>query len=320
MTGRAKLGSRLILGLFLVGPVLLCLLPLPPPQLWEFVLFRLRLPRLLAGLLVGGTLGLAGATTQALFRNPLATPSTIGSMAGATLGALLAMVIGPWLGWTGLSLVTVLSFSGALATSLWVVALSASGRARTVDVLLVGIAVTLATTALATAIQDLADTAQLAAVSRWSLGHLAQIGFDAGLLAAVLLVPTWIALLGLSRPLQALALGEELASAQGVAVARVRAVALAAVALGVATVVAFAGPIVFVGLVVPQIVRLAWGAQLRVVLPGSLLAGAGFLVTCDALARLAMPQHEIPVGVITACLGAPLLAFLVASRNRGQGT
>lgn len=307
--------ARLTLLTLLLGPILAVALPPITGDAAAFVVLELRLPRLLAGLLVGGTLGLAGAVTQAVFSNPLATPSTIGTLAGATLGALFALVVAPALSFWGFSLVWISSFVGALVASFFVAMAAFGSRRRTEDVLLVGIAVTLATTAIATGIEDLADSRAIVAASRWSLGNLTQIGYTRLYFMAPPLVTVWVLLLRQVRPLQNLVLGDEVAHARGVEVGRIRTTVLVLVALGVASSVAWCGPIAFVGLVVPQLVRLGIGGAQRIVLPGSLVAGAGLLVLCDALGRVLVPGRELSVGVVTALVGAPAMAWLALRRR-----
>lgn len=282
-----------------------------------FVFWQLRVPRVIAGLMVGGSLGLAGAVTQALFRNHLATPSTTGTLAGATLGALVAIVLGasPNVGLAGLPAVTLCAFIGALIASGVVLAAAITQRLRTSDILLIGIAVTLAATSGSTVIEDLADSPALVAASRWSLGHLGQVGFSKVKLAIPVLAVCWGVLLLQARPLQLIVLGEDLAHSRGVAVKRTRALCMGACALSIAAVVAWCGPIAFVGLIVPAIVRLAVGANQRLVLPGSFLTGAAMLTLCDALGRLILRNHELPVGVVTAALGAPSLILLIVMRR-----
>jgi iron complex transport system permease protein len=308
-------GRAVILALW-AGPVLGLLWPRLSGDAAWFVLLQLRLPRVLAGLTVGASLGVAGAVTQALFGNVLATPSTTGALAGATLGVLLALVSGFDATLSGLPAFALCAFGGAAASSTIVLVASASGRLRTQDVLLIGIAVTLASTALATAMQDIADAPALVAASRWSLGNLAQVGYHGVQVTAPALLTSWAIMLAQIRPLQSLVLGEEAAHARGVNVVRVRVISLSACTLAVATAVAWCGPIAFIGLIVPAIVRLAFGASQRIVLPGSLLTGAALLCFCDALGRGLLAKHEIPVGVITAALGAPVLVVLIVLRER----
>ncbi len=279
----------------------------------SFVLWQLRVPRALAGVLVGSTLGLTGAAFQALFRNPLATPTTVGTEAGAALGALAALAFGVQ-GVFQLSAATLLAFAGALAASLIVAATASSGRARTSDILLAGIAVTLAAGAVSQAVTALADAPALFAASQWALGQLPQVGYGRLVLLLPFVLPTAAVLLARRRSLAALSLSEDWAETQGVAVRRVRLEVLVAGSLGVAACVALCGPIAFVGLVVPHLVRRIAQVSVRELLPLSWLGGAGFLVACDALARVLVPGRELPVGVITAALGAPTLFLLVLRR------
>jgi iron complex transport system permease protein len=307
--------ARACLGVLLFGPILSLALPRITGPSASFVLSELRVPRLLAGILVGGTLGLSGAATQAVFANPLATPSTTGTLAGATLGVLLALVIAPATSVWGFSVALICAFLGALIASVIVAVAAFRAHRRTEDVLLVGIAVTLATTALASGVEDLADSRAVLLASRWSLGNLSQVGYSRLAFMAPILMLVWVALLSQIRALQSLVLGDEAAHAHGVEVGRVRAKTLLLVAVGVALSVAWCGPIAFVGLVVPQLVRLGISGAQRVVMPGSLVAGAGLLVFCDAIARLLIPHRELSVGVITAAVGAPALAWLVLRRQ-----
>ncbi len=281
----------------------------------SFVLWQLRVPRVLLGALVGSTLSVVGAAYQTLFENPLAEPGTTGTMAGATLGALAVIILAPTLASMGIAPVAVAAFLGALAVSLTVSAMASSGRASIHDVLLVGIALTLASGALTTGLQVQADMAATFRAVRWSLGSLSQVGYAGvvGLLPLAALAQG--AILSQVRALDALVGGEDLAHAQGVDVRRVRALVLGAGALGVGGCVAACGPIAFVGLVVPHLVRRTLGAERRVLLPMSAVVGAAFLVTCDVAARLAWSGREIPVGALTAAIGAPALLALVLRRD-----
>lgn len=280
------------------------------PALRHFVLVELRLPRLLIGLLVGATLGLVGAAFQTLFQNPLATPSTVGTTAGASLGALLALTLGVGSSWL-LPAATVFAFGGALAATFLVLTIALRGRARLEEVLLGGIAIGLATGALSQALHALADAPALFASAQWSLGQLPQVGFDRVWLAALPCCVCFVVLLARSRSLAAMALGEEWARTFGVDTRRVRIEILLASSLGVGAVVALAGPIAFVGLLVPHLVRRLFGVGARALLPLSWVSGAIYLVSCDVLARHLVPGRELPVGVLTAALGAPLLFALV---------
>jgi iron complex transport system permease protein len=280
----------------------------------RFILLQLRVPRVVMGAVVGAMLGLTGAVYQALFDNPLATPSTVGTTAGAALGALAVLVLVP-AGMTQLPLVSLAAFAGALAVTFAIAAIAASGRARINDVLLAGIAITLATGAITTGLQFQADMASTFEAVRWSLGHLTQVGYQGvQVLVPIALVCCGI-LLAQTRALEAMLGGEERAHAQGVNIRRTRTLCLAVGAVGVGACVAWCGPIAFVGLIVPHLIRLGVGPTRRILFPMSALGGAAFLVLCDALGRWWMPHADLPVGVVTASVGAPLLTWLVTRRR-----
>lgn len=280
-----------------------------------FVITWLRVPRVLLGALVGAVLGLVGAAFQTVFDNPLATPSTTGTTAGASLGALAVILALPASTPVGTLGVAAGAFAGALAVTLAVSAVAASGRARVDDVLLAGIALTLAASAVTTGLQMQADMAATFRAVRWSLGSLSVVGFTGPALVLPFAAVTVTVLLSQVRALETLAGGEALAHSQGVDVRRVRTLVLSAGALGVAATVAWCGPIAFVGLVVPHVVRRTLGATRRVLLPLSAVTGAAFLVACDAVARVLLGGRELPVGVLTAALGAPLLVGLALRRR-----
>lgn len=281
-----------------------------------FIFWQLRVPRTLMGLLAGSTLSLVGAAYQTIFANPLASESTVGTLAGATLGAVIAVVFGAGAGIGGLPAVALFAFVGALLVTLLLTAIASSGRASVNSVLLAGIAISLMASALATGLQYTADLNSMFTAARWSLGHLQQMGYFGILVMLPFVVPACIVLLVQARALDALAGGEERAHSQGVDISRVRTLTLGVGALAVAACVAWCGPIAFVGLIVPHLVRLGLGSSRRLLLPASLVAGGAFLVACDTLARAVWPGRELPVGVVTSALGAPALVWLVARQRR----
>lgn len=283
-----------------------------------FVFWQLRVPRLLVAMMVGGTLSLVGGSFQIIFGNPLASESTIGTISGAALGALLAFLSGATIGPSGLPIVVLGAFLGALAVTAALTALAAHGRARTNDLLLAGIALSLAASAISSVLQSMATTSASVAAAQWSLGQLVQVGYR----GVLLLVPFTTLVLGVlllrARAFATLAAGEEQAHSQGVDVRRLRAVTLGIGALGVGACVAWCGPIPFVGLIVPHGVRLLFPSHRRFFLPLVALGGATFLAMCDSLARLVFPGREVPVGAVTAIFGAPTLIWLVLRRRAGQ--
>ena len=284
-----------------------------------FILTELRIPRVLMAVLVGGTMSLVGACYQTIFANPLAAPSTVGTTAGATLGALIAVVVAPALGlsFTGhIPLTAMFAFAGALIVSFMIAAIAATGRARVNDILLAGIAISLAAGAISAGLQYSADQLQLYAAIQWTLGHLPQVGYRGVAMILPFVLITWVVLLAQMRGLQTLLGGEDRAHSQGVNVPYLRSLVLGIGALGVGACVAWCGPIAFIGLIVPHIVRLTVGSSRRVMLPMSVVTGAGFLAACDTISRLAWPGRELPVGVVTSAIGAPLLVWLVVRQSR----
>ncbi|MDE0957228.1 MAG: iron ABC transporter permease [Planctomycetota bacterium] len=289
--------------------------PLDDPH-GQWILQELRLPRALAGAMVGAVLSAAGAVVQILLRNPLATPSTIGTTAGATLGVLAVLVLGSGSTWMGLPILPAAAFAGALLVTLIIASVAARDRARTEDVLLAGIALTLATGAIASGLRLGVDQVTSLSALRWSLGSLTIIGPDRISMLAPFVVISLAGMLWLIRPLEVLISGIERARTRGVEVTRVRTLGLGLASLGVAACVATCGPIAFVGLICPHLVRRVVGSAPRTLLPASILLGAVFLPLCDSIGRVIWEQREIPVGVITAALGAPVLFMIVVRRGR----
>lgn len=283
-----------------------------------FVILQLRLPRAVLGALIGMALGIVGAVFQVLFDNPLATPSTVGTTAGASLGALAVLVLWPGGPIAGLPLVAIGAFLGASLVTGGIVSLSASRRLSMAELLLLGIAISLGASAVTMGLQVRADAAATFRAVRWSLGSLATVGWwvPAGLALPVLL---GVGVLHLQlRAFDAVAAGAEQAGSQGVPLGRLRAVGLGVGSFLVGLAVAAVGPIAFVGLLVPHLVRLVVGGAPRRLLPLSAVVGAGLLPLADGLARVIVPGRELPVGVLTAAIGAPTLVILLVGRARGR--
>jgi len=279
--------------------------------------FRLRLPRVLMGLTIGASLAVTGASLQALFRNPLADPYTLGISGGGALGASVAIALGWGARVAGVPFVFLASFLGAMLAASLVRAIARTGAVVLPGALLLsGVVVNLVSLAAVLTIQYVADPNSSLQILRWMVGSLDVIGIAPVGYMLVLLVPAWIALLALSRQLNLMAIDEDTAATLGVNVRRCETVVHTLCSLIVGVTVAMGGSIGFVGLIVPHAARLMFGEDLRVVLPGSLLLGAAFLVLADALGRSALPTGELPVGAITGLLGGP--AFLWLLRRRRQ--
>jgi iron complex transport system permease protein len=292
--------------------------PVTWPASAETIVWELRLPRIVAGMLVGAGLACAGTVFQALLRNPMADPYIIGPAAGASLGAVTGLLLLPVaaVGWLGMGLVQLLAFAGGLVTVL-VVFTIARGRGGTpvVTLLLAGYAVSsLLSAGVALLIFNSGE--RLAAVISWLLGSLAGASWARVAFAAPLIVISFSLLLVRWRRINALLLGEEQAAHLGVDVEREKRIITGLAALSTSAGVAISGTIGFVGLVVPHLVRLAVGPDHRLLLPASMLYGAALLVLADAGARLA---GGIPVGVVTALIGAPFFLWLLRRSIGGVG-
>lgn len=287
------------------------------------VLGVVRAPRVLMAALIGAGLGAAGAAMQGLFRNPLADPGLIGVSAGAALAAVAAIVLGGSLfgvaaGLLGLWLLPAAAFAGGLGATLLMARLGTVGGVTSVaTLLLAGVAVNALAGALTGLLIFMADDRQVRDITFWTLGSLAGARWaQLPVVLALVGVPALLLCL-LARPLNALLLGEAEAFHLGVRVEAVKRVAVVLAAVAVAAGVAFTGLIGFVGLVVPHLVRLVFGADHRLVLPGAALLGGALLVLADLLARSLAAPAELPVGVVTALLGAPFFLWLL--RRRGAG-
>ena len=291
--------------------------PVTWPASAETIVWELRLPRVVAGMVVGAGLACAGTVFQALLRNPMADPYIIGPAAGASLGAVTALLLPvAAVGWLGLGLVQLFAFAGGLLTVLVVFAV-ARGRGGTpvVTLLLAGYAVSsLLSAGVALLIFNSGE--RLAAVISWLLGSLAGASWARVAFAAPLIVISFSLLLVRWRRLNALLLGEAQAAHLGVDVEREKRILTGLAALSTSAGVAISGTIGFVGLVVPHLVRLAVGPDHRLLLPASMLYGAGLLVLADLGARLA---GGIPVGIVTALIGAPFFLWLLRRSIRGLG-
>ena len=277
------------------------------------IFYVARLPRVLAAGLVGSTLAAAGVVFQALLRNPLATPFTLGVSAGAALGAMLAITFGVEFTAGHLPAVPVASFAGALGAVGIVYALARARRSgfSTTVLLLAGVTLNSFFSALILFVQYLADFSQTFRTVRWLMGDL-DVGSYAPILAAL---PFTVVSLGafatLPRSLNILTLGPEAALSRGIDAIRTQRVAFFSASLATGAAVSLGGPVGFIGIVVPHLVRLMVGSDHRLVLPASTLFGAAFLIACDVVSRTLMAPTEIPVGVVTALIGGPFFLWLL---------
>lgn len=276
-------------------------------QQWA-ILFEIRLPRILLAAAVGASLASAGAGYQALLRNPLAEPYLLGISNGAAVGAMVALVFFGSREWSG----PVMAFAGAMIASLVVYQL-ARGRAGATPerMILAGVIVTTFLSSAIVFITTLMDATRIRSFTFWLLGDLSGATSRLLLVAIVVAVAGAAVLTAFARPLNLLMLGERDAFDLGVEVGRVRVIVFLAAGLLVGTSVAASGSVGYVGLVVPHLVRLSLGADNRMTIPAATLSGALFVVVADTLARTVIAPRELPVGAITALIGAPLFVYLL---------
>jgi len=281
------------------------------------VFFRLRLPRVVMAALVGSTLAVVGAALQALFRNPLADPFTLGVSGGGALGASIAIALGWGIRLAGVPVVFITAFAGSAMAIFVVYRIARSGAIVLPGALLLaGVVSNLIASAGVLTVQYVADPARALQILRWLIGSLDAIGFQIIVRMLIFLVPGWIALLTFSRDLHLLAVDEETAASLGVNVRRCEFMVYAISSLLVGVTVAVSGSIGFVGLIVPHMVRLLFGQDVRIVLPCSLLLGAAFLMLADAVARSVLGQNELPVGAVTGLIGGPCFLWLMRREQR----
>lgn len=279
---------------------------------------QIRLPRALLAGLVGALLAISGAAMQGLFRNPLADPSLIGVTAGASLGASLMIAgVGAWTsGFAALTLVSAGAFIGGILAVLLVYKLANSANGTSVaTMLLAGIAITALAGAMSNVLELFSSNEVLRRISLWRMGGLDGADYQRVAVAFVICLATSALLPRYATALNALLLGESEARYLGIKVEQTKTVIVLLVAIAVGASVALAGTIAFVGLVVPHIVRLLIGPDHRYLLPASAIAGAVLLICSDIVARTVIAPTELPVGIVTACIGVPFFVSLLHRRR-----
>ena len=285
------------------------------------VVLNIRLPRVLLGLLVGAGLAVSGALMQGLFRNPLADPGLVGVSAGAALAAAATIVLGDrFLTGTLMKLpfaaLPVGAFCGGLVSTLALYLIATrGGRTSVATMLLAGVALGALASALTGLLAFISDDRQLRDLTFWSLGSLGGASWTKLSAVAPIILPLLLLMPLLARGLNGLMLGEAEAYHLGIPVQRIKALAILLVALAVGASVASAGLIGFVGIVVPHLIRLSVGPDHRLLLPLSALGGAMLLVGADIAARLIVAPAELPIGIVTATIGAPFFLWLLLRRS-----
>ena len=279
------------------------------PATTDMIITGIRLPRILMAGIVGAALGTAGATYQGLFRNPLADPYLIGVAQGAALGAVIGFIL-PWT-FGGNYLIPIMAFAGAVIAVSVVYLISRVGKTVPMTTLiLAGVAIG----ALLMSVTDyltLLSADKVRPILQWFMGNLSGSTWDQLRIVSPYVLVGLVVIFIFARPLNVMQLDEEQAQQLGVNVERTKIILLGASTLITAAAVCFVGTIGFVGIIVPHIVRLIWGPDHRLLLPLSAISGAILLILADTASRTLMAPSEIPVGVITAFLGAPFFLFLL---------
>lgn len=290
----------------------------------EAVFISLRLPRLLLGILIGATLSICGTAIQGLFRNPLAEPGLIGISAGATLFAVLVIVLEAkylsWLtDWLGYYSLGIAAFIGATLTTFLVYRFSVQrGKTNVTTLLLIGIAINALVGAITGLLTYVASDEQLRSITFWSLGSLGGATWKSVTALLPFVLVSTIGLIWCRKPLNALALGESQAEHLGVPLQQVKKYIIIFAAIGVGASVAASGMIGFIALVVPHILRISVSSNHYFVLPASALLGASVLVFADLIARTMVAPSELPIGILTALIGVPVFIYIIVRINRSK--
>jgi iron complex transport system permease protein len=276
-----------------------------------------RLPRITLGFIVGGILALVGSVFQVMLRNPLATPYTLGVMGGASLGAFIAFSVpGLYFAWGPFSSIQLLSLAGAAIVFILIYIISYRGQQVTTNTLLLaGVTIGILCGSLTMLVRYLTNPNMLVSMDRWLMGRLDIVGFQQIIAILPFAIIGAAAIIANAGALNLFSLGQDMAAAHGVNVRRTIILCFAGGSMATAAAVSVAGPIGFIGLIIPHVVKKLSGYDHRIVLPASFLAGGSFLVICDTVARTAISPTEMPVGIITAIVGSPFFIYLL-TRNK----
>ncbi|MFW5450171.1 MAG: FecCD family ABC transporter permease [Methylophagaceae bacterium] len=297
--------------ILLVSPYI-GLIPSTSADIQQHILSQIRIPRVLFAFIAGAGLALCGMVFQAMFHNPLATPFTLGVASGASLGAALYVYLGLSLTLMGIDGTALAAFLGALIAITLVYNISHSNsRFSPETLLLTGVAMSFFFSSLILFTQYLSNVTDSFRILRWLMGDLSIVGYSDILQLLPFVTFCIVIILWLSRELNLLMAGDDIALSRGVSIQKIRYILFFVTSLCVGAIVALCGPIGFIGMMVPHICRLLIGTDHRWLAPASLFFGGSFLIVCDTLARLVIAPAEIPVGVITALLGGPFFIWLL---------
>jgi iron complex transport system permease protein len=288
----------------------------PADSIDAMVLWNIRVPRVITALLAGAALSISGMAFQAMFRNPLAAPFTLGVSSGAALGAAIYLRLGLAFSVIGVSGVSMFAFLGATMAMAMVYGLTRlRGGFSTSTLLLGGVAISFSLSSMVLFVQYSANLQDSFRLIRWLMGGLGVVGYDAAFSILPFTVVGAAIVTLMPHELNLITTGDDIASSRGVDVGRVQKILFITVSFMVGGVVAVCGPIGFVGIMAPHICRLLVGQDHRYLTPACILFGALFLATCDTLARTIIAPAEIPVGIVTAMLGGPFFLWLLLTRS-----
>lgn len=290
----------------------------------RFVLLGLRLPRIVMAVLIGSALAVSGTCLQGMFKNPLATPDLIGITSGALMFAAVTIVLGssikPYIPQLlHFSLLSIMSFIGALLTMIMVYRISTSnGKTNVIIMLLSGVAITAMGFATTGFLTYISDDDQLRDLAFWNLGSLSAATWTKNAILAVIILLSYSFLINKGKALNAMMLGEKDAEHLGIPVERIKKQIVLFTALMVGASVAFAGNIGFVGLIVPYILRLIFKSNYNIILPLSAVLGSVLLLSADTISRTIAPPTEVPIGILTAFMGAPIFIIILIKNKKSM--
>lgn len=326
--------SLFVLGMFLFGlsmgskhlsfSEIMAALFTPGNKTNHQIVFNLRLPRMIAALISGASLGLAGAVMQVILRNPLGSPFTLGISNAAAFGAAMAYIFTGSFLFKSIEIttgghylvITLSAFVWATIGALFIIFIARKKGATPENMILAGIIINTFFMALTSVLQFLADETQLGSIVFWTFGDLAKTSWTILLVQSVIIVPVFLYLLKNGNKYNALDSGDQIARNLGVNVQQFRMISIVLTSLLTAAIVSFYGIIAFVGLVIPHVVRIIFGSESRFLLMGSIVTGSGFLLLCDLISRSLFSPVVIPVGIITSVVGAPLFVFLLLKGSK----
>lgn len=292
-----------------VGPDLSC-------DINSDLILKVRMPRALMALMAGGTFALCGAVFQSLFRNPIASPFTLGTAGGASFGVTVFISFFAAGGIFGIAMSSIFAFFGAILSVIFIyTAISGSRKFNPNSLILAGVIINFFFSGLILFLQYLTDQASAVRITRWTMGSLDVVGFDSLYFTAAVFIIGSLLIYRLRDELNLLSLGEEISVSRGVDVSRTGKNIFIVSSLMISSVVAVTGPIGFVGIIAPHIASLYFGKNYRVLLPASLLTGSAILLFCDFISRSILWPVEIPVGIITALIGAVFILKIIRGQN-----